>query len=290
VRTFLECIPCFVSQALGAARFVTDNESIHEEVLRKVMALVSEMDLSITPPKMGQEIHRLIRQITGNNDPYRAVKDHSNQLALEIYPDLKEKIEHAVDSFEAAVRVAIAGNIIDFAKINDLDDAKIYHAIEDSFTAALSSLAVNDLRRAICQSKNILYIGDNAGEIVFDRLLIEQLPYEKITLVVKAGPVINDATMNDARVAGLTDLVEVIDNGSDAPGTILEICSEEFRRRFDQADLIETLSDEAKDTFFLFKVKCPVIAKHSGEEMGALVLQRKVISDLGFPTEAYLLE
>jgi len=283
MKTFLECVPCFVSQALGAARFVTDDESVHEAVLRKVMAVAAEMDLSITPPKMGQEIHSLIRQITGNEDPYRDIKDHSNRLALKIYPGLSEKIEHSADPFETAVRVAIAGNIIDFAKINGLEDAKVRQTIEDSFTDVLSKSAVNDLRNAIKQSKNILYIGDNAGEIVFDRLLLEQLPCEKITFVVRGGPVINDATMVDARTAGITELVEVIDNGSDAPGTILEMCSEQFRKRFNAADLIiskgqgnyETLSDEDKDIFFLFKVKCPVIAKDSGQEVGNLALQRK---------------
>jgi uncharacterized protein with ATP-grasp and redox domains len=286
MKTFLECVPCFVGQALGAVRFVTDDESIHEEVLRKVMAKASEMDLSITPPQMGQEIHRLIRQITGNKDPYRDIKDYSNQLALQIYPRLKERVGHSADSFETAVRVAIAGNIIDFAKMNDLDDAKIHQAIEDSFTAALSKSAVNALRGAIDKSKNILYIGDNAGEIVFDRLLLERLPCEKITFVVRGSPVINDATMEDARTAGITELVEVIDNGSDAPGTIMETCSEQFRKCFDEADLIiakgqgnyETLSDVDKDIFFLFKVKCPVIAKDAGLQVGSLALQRKEVS------------
>jgi len=283
MKTFVECVPWLVSRALGAARFVTDDESIHEEVLRKVMARASEMDLSITPPRMGQEIHRLIRQITGNKDHYRDIKDHSNQLALQIYPGLKEKIEHSADPFETAVRIAIAGNIIDFAKINDLDDAKIHQATEDSFTATLSKSAVNDLRNAIDQSENILYIGDNAGEIVFDRLLLEQLPCEKVTFAVRGSPVINDATMDDARTAGVTDLVDVIDNGSDAPGTIMETCSEEFRKRFDDADLIlakgqgnyETLSGEAKDIFFLFKVKCSVIAKDAGLQVGSFALEKK---------------
>ena len=283
MKTFLECVPCFVSQALGAARFATNDESVHEEVLRKVMTKASKIDLSITPPMMGQEIHRLIRQITGNKDPYRDVKNHSNQLALQIYPRLKERIEQSADPFETAVRVAIAGNIIDFAKINDLDDAKIHQAIEDSFTAALSKTTVNDLRNAMNQSKIILYIGDNAGEIVFDRLLLEQLPCEKVTFVVRGSPVINDATMEDAQKTGLSELVEVIDNGSDAPGTILEECSEMFCRRFDEADMIvakgqgnyETLSDVAKDVFFLFKVKCPVIAKDSGLQVGSFALQRK---------------
>ncbi|MCK4815836.1 DUF89 family protein, partial [bacterium] len=128
----------------------------------------------------------------------------------------------------------------------------------------------------------ILYLADNAGEIVFDRLLIEQLPYEKITVVVKGKPVINDATMDDAEFAGLTEIVEVFDNGSDAPGTILQDCSQTFRDRFEDADLViakgqgnyETLSEVDKDIFFLLKVKCFIIARDIDCEVGEMILQR----------------
>jgi uncharacterized protein with ATP-grasp and redox domains len=130
------------------------------------------------------------------------------------------------------------------------------------------------------RAEDILYLGDNAGEIVFDRLLIEQLPCEKITFVVKGRPILNDAVMEDAQIVGLTDMVDVIDNGSDAPGTILESCSETFRRRFDQSDLIiakgqgnyETLSEVDKNIFFLVRPKCSVLARHLGREIGSLVL------------------
>jgi uncharacterized protein with ATP-grasp and redox domains len=194
---------------------------------------------------------------------------------------LKEKIARSLNPLETAVRLAIAGNIIDFGPNSRLEDRHVRDAITHAFRAKRLGLDEEDFRTAVMKADKILYLADNAGEIVFDRLLIEQLPYEKITLVVKAGPIINDATMNDARAAGLTDLVEVIDNGADAPGTILEICSEEFRRRFDQADLIiakgqgnyETLSNVDANILFLLKVKCPVIARHLGSELDSLVLQ-----------------
>jgi len=271
-----------VSQALRAVQFITDDKIIHEKVVREVLRTACEMDLSSTPPAMGQIVHQVIRQYTGNEDPYREVKKHSNQLGLKMYPELKEKIEQSDDSFEMAVRVAIAGNIIDFAKINELDDGKIYQVIEDSFTAPLPEGSVSEFRGAIADANDILFLGDNAGEIVFDRLLLEQMPKEKITFVVRGSPVINDATMEDAEDAGITELVEVIDNGSDAPGTILESCSEDFVHRFKTADLIvakgqgnfETLSDTDKNIFFLLKVKCPVVTQDVGLEVGSLVLQR----------------
>ena len=139
-----------------------------------------------------------------------------------------------------------------------------------------------DHRDSIGNAGSILYLADNAGEIVFDRVLIEQLSAPRVTLVVRGAPVINDATMIDACAAGLHEIVNVIDNGSDAPGTILEDCSEDFRRRFTEADVVlakgqgnfETLSDAPREVFFLFKAKCSVIAERAGWSVGSLVLMR----------------
>jgi uncharacterized protein with ATP-grasp and redox domains len=240
------------------------------------------MDLRQSPPAMGQKIHRLIRKLTGVQDPYLQAKNRFNQLALKMYPELREQIQASADPFETAVRLAIAGNIIDLGVKSGLAESQVEETIAQSLTEPLDMDALKEFRNATAQAKDILYLGDNAGEIVLDRLLIEQLPCENITFVVKAGPIINDATMEDAEIAGLTDIVTVIDNGSDAPGTILESCSEAFRRRFDEADLViskgqgnyETLSDVNKDVFFILRAKCPVIARHLGCEVGQMILRR----------------
>lgn len=283
MRTFLECVPCFVRQALDSARLVTDDETVHEQVLREVLREVGEMDFHNSPPVMGQHMHRLIRRLVADDDPYRNIKDHFNRLALALYPELEKRIEGSRDPLETAVRVAIAGNIIDFGSNSDLEDSRVEEAIESSLVAPLSKSAVEDLRESAGRATSILYLGDNAGEIVFDRLLIEQLPRQKVTYVVRGSPVINDATMSDALATGMTDLVEVIDNGSDAPGTILETCSVAFRRRFEAADLViakgqgnyETLSEADKSIFYLLKVKCPVIARHIGCDVDSLAVLRR---------------
>lgn len=282
MKTYFDCIPCMCRQALDAVRLVTDDEAIQEQVLRDVLRAASEMDLSKSPPVMGKRIHGLIRQLTGQNDPYKTLKERSNRLALKLYPELKREIEHSNRPLETAVRLAIAGNVIDFGVNIRLDDATVRDAIEHSLTAPLNSKGVDDFREAISKAKDILYLGDNAGEIVFDRLLIEQMPCAKVTYAVKGSPIINDATMSDALVTGMTDLVEVIENGSDAPGTILQDCSAAFRERFDAADVVvakgqgnyETLSEAPKDIFFALKAKCPVIADRIGCEVGSLVLER----------------
>ncbi|RLB79125.1 MAG: hypothetical protein DRH24_13305 [Deltaproteobacteria bacterium] len=282
MQIFLDCIPCFVRQALDAARLATDDEQIHQEVVRGVLRLAADLDMSQSPPAIGQQIHRLIRKLVGSEDPYREIKSRFNSLALRLYPELRKRIMDSDDSLETAARLAIAGNIIDFGVNTSVDESDIDRAISECLTAESDRMELRAFSDAVGQAETILYLADNAGEIVFDRLLIEQLPYEKVTVVVKDKPVINDATMEDAVVAGLLRIVEVIDNGSDVPGTILEACSETLRGRFSTADMViakgqgnyETLSDIDKNIFFLLKAKCPVIAEDLGCEVGEMILQR----------------
>lgn len=250
------------------------------KVLREALKLAAQMDFRTSPPAMAQQIHRFIRMITGVEDPYLEEKNRFNKQALKLYPELKERIETSVDPLETAVRLAIAGNIIDLGVNSIVKKDQVEQAIAESLIDKLDLEVLQRFRNAIAAAEDILFLGDNAGEIVFDRLLIEQLPYEKITFVVRGKPILNDVTMEDAQITGITALVEVIDNGSDAPGTILEDCSEDFRRRFDESDLLivkgqgnfETLNNVPKNRFFLLRPKCSVLAEHLGCKIGSLVL------------------
>lgn len=278
MRTYLDCVPCFVRQAIDSARRVTDSAAVHEQLLRETLAVAAEMPFDQPPPIMGQLIHRRIRELTGLRDPYREAKQKANEFALRLYPGLKRKVEQAEDPFALAATLAIAGNIVDLGVKSHLPDEEVHAAIAEALETAPDSAAIEDLREAVKQARSILYLADNAGEIVFDRLLIEQMPLEKIAIAVKGLPIINDATWDDAQAAGLTELVEVTDNGSDIPGTVLESCSEAFRNRFEAADLViakgqgnyETLNDcRKRGLFFLLKVKCAVIARDiAGEGRG----------------------
>lgn len=259
---------------------ITDDEDIQSKVLHEALRWACEMDLQRSPPATAQVVHRFIREVTGVKDPYLEVKDRYNKLALEMYPRLREKIETSADPVETAVRLAIAGNIIDFGVNSVVEQNDVEKTVARSLTEPLDKVALAEFEKAIEAATDILYLGDNAGEIVFDRLLLEQLPRDKITFVVKGSPILNDALMEDARTVGITDIVEVIDNGSDAPGTILESCSPEFRRRFEQADLLiakgqgnlETLDEVDEQVFFMLRPKCKVLAEYLGCGMGELVL------------------
>jgi uncharacterized protein with ATP-grasp and redox domains len=281
MHTALECIPCFARQALEAARFVTDDAEIHERLLRDVLRAAAEMDFSQCPPVVACQIHRTLGEMTGVADPYRAVKDRFNRMAMDMLPELAAKVEAATDPLGMAVRLAIAGNVIDLGvdggMTEDLARRAVANVLNEPFDGDVEAF-----QQATAEAQDILYLADNAGEIVLDRLLIEQLPIERVTLAVRGGPILNDATLQDAQAAGLCDIVEVIDNGSDAPGTVLSDCSDEFRRRFAQSDLViakgqgnfETLSDEPNNILFLLKVKCPVIAAHAGLPLGTHALTR----------------
>ena len=251
-------------------------------MVREVLILAKDLDMSQSPPIMGQKIHRLIRELVGIEDPYRDVKRRFNNAALQLYSGMRTYIIESKDMLETAIKLAIAGNIIDFGVNGKLHESELEQTVSECLAAEFSDIQLRSFRQAVNEAEEILYIADNAGEIIFDRLLIEQLPIEKVTVVVKGSPVINDATMEDAVLAGLPRIVEVIDNGSDGPGTILETCSEVFVDRFKEADLViakgqgnyETLSDVDKNIFFILKAKCPVIAQDLGCEVGDMVFRK----------------
>ena len=283
MRTFLDCVPCFVRQTLDAARMVTDDSAVQERILRRVLRMAGDMNLLDSPPAMGQKIHRLIREIGENPDPYLEVKERCNQFAMELSPWVQARIQEAEDPFEVAVRCAVAGNILDFGVHASLDEEEARKTVYEVLHVPIDMDALRRMKLEVDEAQRILYIGDNAGEILFDRFLIEQFSPGKTVYAVRSFPVINDATRVDAEAVGLTEVARVIDNGSDAPGTILDDCSEEFIEVFETADVViakgqgnyETLSEVDRPIWFLLKAKCPVIARDIGCSVGAvLVLAR----------------
>jgi hypothetical protein len=287
MKTHIDCIPCLVKQALNAVQLAGADELLQEQALRDILIKISRMDMSASPPEMGAEIHRLVRKMTGRDDPYSDLKDRYNRFAMDAYPRFKQLIAASPNPLETAVRLAIAGNIIDFGANLEINQAVVDRTIEASLTAVPFG-DIKEFFMAVSNAEKILYLADNTGEIVFDRLLIEEIGPDRVTVAVRGGPVINDATMDDARFCGLTDMVDVVDNGADIPGTILDACSDSFIRSFQEADLIvskgqgnyETLSETSvnRNVYFLFKTKCTVAARDIGCEVGRLVA-RKIIAD-----------
>jgi len=280
MKTSLDCVPCLIRQALHSVRSTTDDGCIHEAIVRTTLETVAAMDFAQPPVAMAQRIHRRIREATGNADPYAEDKRRLNDMALGLYRTFSRRIQEATDPLELAVRLAIAGNIMDLAVKSQLAEHELQASIDDALQSSFDC-PVTELSHAVDHAQDILYLADNAGEIVFDRLLLEQLPREKLTVAVRGQPVINDATREDADYVGLSAVATVIDNGSDAPGTIVSDCSADFRRRFAQADLViskgqgnyETLAACGRPVWFLLRVKCPIIAHDLESPVGTAVLR-----------------
>lgn len=281
MKTSLDCIPCFVRQSLDALKMITDNAAEHERLMRDCLKWISELNIELSPPAVAQLLHRKLREVTGVNDPYKAAKEDHNNLASELVAPIKSRLRVSNEPLFMALRYAIMGNVIDLGAKNGISSEDIYIEMQNADKQQLFG-DLNAFKNAVAEAKKILYLADNAGEIFFDRLLIEQLPASRVTLAVRGAPVINDATREDAELAGIGEIAEIIDNGSDAPGTILEGCGLEFRRRFETADIViskgqgnyETLSDVGKNIFFILKIKCPIISAHAGLPVGTYVASR----------------
>lgn len=279
MRTYLDCYPCFLRQTLDAVRHAQIDEELQQQVLRQAMEILPTFDLQASPPEMGAYIHRLIRLELDNPDPYREAKARSTAEALALYPRLKKRIASSADRLDTAVRLAIAGNIIDLGVSQTYD---LWDVVERMLTQEFAIDARVAFRAALATAQSVLYLGDNAGETVFDRLLIETLELP-VTYVVKGSPVLNDATLEDARAAGLEQVATLLTNGTDIPGTILAKTSAEFQERYAEAELIiakgqgnyETLSESHNPKlFYLLQVKCPVIARDLGVQVGAMVFKQ----------------
>lgn len=278
-----ECIPCLARQAVEIAEEATSSLTMQEEIIKRSLQELGQMNFNETAPEIAFRMHQHAKNITGINDPYARLKEQFNEIAKEIYKRINEEkwLDNAEDRFDMACRLAIAGNIIDFSAGMNLEQSDIVKSVEDSISFDIFGTGTAALREAADKAENIMYIADNSGEIIFDKFLLENLPAEKITYVVKGGPIVNDATMEDAINTGIVDLVRVIDNGHSAQGTILKDCSNTFKDAFNEADLIiskgqanfETLSDiKDKTIFYLMRAKCNSVASAIGCNRMAYVL------------------
>ncbi|MGD9413030.1 MAG: ARMT1-like domain-containing protein [Desulfobacterales bacterium] len=277
MRTYFDCYPCFIDQALRAGRMATDDEQKIKHLLDEVGMMLKDIRLESTPPETARLIYQKVKKITGKSDPYRKIKKENTDKALTLYPSLKRMIEASDDRLVAAIRLAIAGNIMDFGANKDFD---IEAEINEVFQRNFAIFNCDEFRDYLAKSKAVLFIADNAGECVFDRLLIEEMK-KPVTYVVRGAPVVNDAIYEDAIEAGVDKVALIMSSGTDAPGTILATCSREFRRIYDRSSFIiskgqgnyEALCGEKRPIFFFLKAKCGVIAKDVGVNQGDIVLK-----------------
>ncbi len=283
MRTYPECVPCLINQGLNAVKKLNLPRELEMEIALRSLKFLSRYDrLDCPPAYYAYFIQRIVKELTGNEDPFRDLKKLANEKALSLLPSLEKALERAKDPLLYALKVSAAGNAIDFAIKGLLDPEKeLGLLLEKDFLVK----DYEPLKEKLQEARSVLIIGDNAGEIVLDKLLVKTLKGLGLTVYygVKGGPILNDATYEDAEEVSMTDICRVIPNGSDKVGTWLGDCSEEFREIFYGADVIiakgqanfETLSEEKRNLFFLLVAKCEPIAREVGGKRKELILRYK---------------
>ena len=275
MQTTLDCLVCFMRQARSAGLLTTDNPALQRQLLDGAGRYMEKVDTELTPPENAAGLYALFAEILGQEDPFLHIKQEGNSFALALQEKIEERIQAAEDPLRAAIRAAIGGNIIDYGALHSFDAAA---TMQECFNREFVWDDYPALLAALHKKPKVLYLCDNCGEIVFDGLLIRQLNKAgcQVTAAVRDAPIINDATLTDARACGLDKICPVISNGTCAPGTPPASCSAEFTEHFQAADLIiskgmgnfETLSEVSAPIFFLFTVKCSQVARHLSERQG----------------------
>ena len=278
VATDYRCYFCFAR----AFERIIEKENLSSEEKQQfasdLFGMFNTEKREFSVPAFSRDLHHFLRQYIKNPDPYKEAKRQSNDLALGMYPGLKKMVLESENPFETALRLAIAGNIIDYGVSDHFDlEAALTKVLNSDFAIDHSS----ELKNAVTKAKTVLYLGDNTGEIVFDKLFVETMMHPNLWFAVRGAPVINDATLDDARYVGIDEVADVVSNGYDAPSTLPEHCSAEFQELFNRADVIiskgqgnlEGLIDNPtnKEIYFLLMVKCDVIADVLGVAKGSFV-------------------
>jgi uncharacterized protein with ATP-grasp and redox domains len=276
-----ECVDCIFSQALRVCRTLGVDDATAKKVLDTVGCMVPEWRLDETPPAVAARVYPRIGRILGKEDIYAEVKAEATEHARRFLPLLRKRIEGSDDRFVAALKAAVAGNVIDLAATHtfDLEEevAKIFEtpfALDDS----------ESLREALGGASEVMVLGDNAGEHLFDKILMEELkrlfPRIRLSYAVRGVPIINDVTLREAEEAGIGEVARILDSGVDTPGLDLSRASEAFLRRYEKADVVlskgmgnyECLDDAStRPTWFLLKIKCDVVAASLGRSVGEII-------------------
>lgn len=280
MKATLDCLECIVTQTLRAARRATEDETLQRRILNEVMGRIPGMSLEESPASLSLAAYEITSEKTGVADLYREAKREQNAMAMALEDELRAMVRESGDPLDAALHLAAAGNVIDLGTMH-AQEIDIHETIAQVMNDRFAVDHSGAFKKSLAHCKDLLFLLDNAGEIVFDKILIEELlKHTAVTAVVKAAPIINDALREDAEQVGLSALCEVIDNGGAFVGSPLHLVPESFLERMRRADLIlgkgqgnyETVDEFPGDVFLILRAKCHVIAQHMGVQFGQVGL------------------
>ncbi len=278
MRIFLDCYTCFLRQVMDATRNAKIDEALQTKIFKKVLLLLAETPITSKPPEISELVQQILRVELNDADPYAALKQSSTEEALTLLPWLQKVIQNSPNPLETALRLNVAGNIIDFGAATEFN---LREDIERVLSADFGIYDLSEIIDGLAKAKTILFLADNAGETVFDKLLIEQIK-KPVFYAVKSSPVLNDATRADAINAGVDQVATIIETGNAIPGVSLDKSTPQFKQLFQKADLIiskgqgnyEMLSENPEPIYFLLKAKCALIARDLQVPLGSFVLKK----------------
>jgi len=280
LKATLDCLECLVAQALRAARVASADPDVQRQVLNETVRRIPELTLDKSPAELSLPVYELAAALSGVADPYLDLKHAQNQAALELEGQLRGLVRSSEDPLGTALHLSAAGNVIDLGVLHG-EAIDMGAAVRQAMEARFAVDHTEAFRHSLAGSNDLLFLLDNAGEIVFDKVLIEELlNYTAVTAVVKGGPMINDALLADAEQVGLTEVCEVIDNGGAYIGAPPGLVPAPFLERMHRADVIvgkgqgnyETIDAFPGDVYLILKAKCEVIARHMGVAYGEVAL------------------
>lgn len=283
MHTYLDCYPCFLRQTLASLRLITDQETVHKRVLDQVMQTLPTLPLAYPPPRIAKTVYGIIARETGVEDPYREIKAASNRQALARLPELTNMIAQQTNRLRAAASLAISGNLIDFGVQHD--GFKVSEGLNSQLPDHFDLDDFTTFEHLLPKTTKLLYIGDNAGEIVADKIFISQIkatnPQLHVGFAVRGAPIINDVTIVDAEQVGMADVADIINSGSRAPALLEDEMSPEMADWLHQATMIiakgqgnyESLSRSKQSIFFLLQCKCPVVAHDLKVKVGSTIFK-----------------
>ncbi len=280
MKLFLDCLPCTYRQVLEAARLVDADLPCQARIMDAAADVLARREQFANAPAMAAAMHEIVRTETGHDDPYRELKRRDMDAALALEPLLQE-FATSSDPLVSALKVAATGNSMDAALYGGVDTAA---GIVDELRVPFARCDDDALRAELAIATTVLMIGDNAGEAVFDKVLLGLLSQtHQVTYATRGRPVINDITLEEARCVGVDQHARLISSGSSIPGTMVSDCSPEFRELFASADVViskgqgnfESLSDSTRPIYFLLKVKCEIVSAHLGTAVGDYLFFRR---------------
>jgi len=277
-----DCLVCIYNQALKTAKSLKCSDELTKKIMDDTAKILLKYDLNVTPPFIAKDVYKKIAKRVGKNDPLENIKAKSTKEAKKLRFFIKEMIKKSDDKLLASIKAAIAGNVIDFGAQKQFD---LKDAVEEVFEKEFGVCDYDEFKKDLKKSKLILYIADNTGEHIYDKMLLQKLVKiykdKRFVYVTRGKPIINDVTMVEAKKEGIDSVCKVVSSGVDTPGLIIDRASSEFKKFYKKSDMViakgmgnyETLYGvESKNIYFLFKIKCNVVANSLKRDIGDIML------------------